>query len=170
MGGVSWVSGGRREEEGALGGREDGVGEEVIPGEDVVRDGRDAVFIPQRETQLQHQSRFPGSDGSITQTQPSAQLLALLLSLSLYFFYGGGFENESNYWKEDRERLPTDAHGEGSFVPVSVRDDGHLAAGVGAGPVKDLVAVAVFGGVEFVGVGVGVEAIVGVGRCHFHGA
>ena len=51
-----------------------------------------------------------------------------------------------------RERLPADSHREGSFVPVSACYDGHFSLSVGARPVQDLVRVAMFGGVEFVGV------------------
>lgn len=50
--------------------------------------------------------------------------------------------------------LPTDADGEGSFVPVAAFDDGEFAVGEGAGTGEDLVAVAVGGGGEGLGVGV----------------
>lgn len=67
-----------------------------------------------------------------------------------------------------RESLPTDSHGEGSLAPVPPCDYGHLALCVGARAVEYLVRVAVFGGVEFVGVGVGMgmgrETIVTVGH------
>jgi len=44
--------------------------------------------------------------------------------------------------------LPTDADREGSLFPVAAFDEGHFARGEGAGPVEDLMAVAVFGGGE----------------------
>lgn len=50
--------------------------------------------------------------------------------------------------------LPTNPDCEGSLVPVSACCYGHLACCVGAGPVEDLVGVAMFGGVEFVRMGV----------------
>lgn len=53
------------------------------------------------------------------------------------------------------ESLPTDSDCEGSFVPVASCYDGHLALRVGAGAVEYLVRMAVFGGVELVGVRVG---------------
>ena len=61
--------------------------------------------------------------------------------------------------------LPTDSHREGSFVPVATGYQWHFSLGVGAGPVEYLVRVAMFGGVEFVGVGMGGCAIVAVGGC-----
>ncbi len=65
--------------------------------------------------------------------------------------------------REERREVPADADGESTAVPVAALDYGHLAAGVAAGPVEDLVAVAVLGGGEaIVGVGVPVGAIVRV--------
>lgn len=48
--------------------------------------------------------------------------------------------------------LPTNADRKGSLVPIAPGNYGHFAHGVGAGSVKDFVGVAVFGGVEGVGV------------------
>ena len=50
--------------------------------------------------------------------------------------------------------LPTDSHREGSLVPVSACYYRHFALGVGTRAVEYVVRVAVFGGVELVGVGV----------------
>ena len=60
--------------------------------------------------------------------------------------------------------VPTDSHRESPFLPVPSRYYGHLALCIGAGPVEDLVRVAVFSGVEFVrmGVRVGREAVMAV--------
>lgn len=49
--------------------------------------------------------------------------------------------------------LPTNPYGEGTLAPVSACYYGHLALCVGARAVEYLVRVAVFGRVEFVGVG-----------------
>jgi hypothetical protein len=61
--------------------------------------------------------------------------------------------------------IPAYADGEGAVGPVAAFGQGHLPAEVGPGPVEDLMAVAVLGGVEGV-VGVRVHAVVGVG-CHW---
>lgn len=50
--------------------------------------------------------------------------------------------------------LPTNPDCECSLVPVSACCYGHFACCVGAGPVEDLVRVAMFGSVEFVRMGV----------------
>lgn len=52
-----------------------------------------------------------------------------------------------------RMSLPTDSYGEGALAPVSAGYYGHLALCVGARAVEYLVRVAVFGRIEFVGVG-----------------
>lgn len=49
--------------------------------------------------------------------------------------------------------LPTNPYGEGALVPVSACYYGHLALCVGARALEYLVRVAVFGRIEFVGVG-----------------
>ena len=51
--------------------------------------------------------------------------------------------------------LPTDSYGESSLAPISACYYRHLALRVGARAVEYLVGVAVFGGVELVGVRVG---------------
>lgn len=62
--------------------------------------------------------------------------------------------------------LPTNAHSEGSVVPISIGYDWHFPAGVGAWSVEYLMAVTVFGGVEFVRVGVGSMSVMGMLRRH----
>ena len=64
------------------------------------------------------------------------------------------------------EGLPTDSYGEGSLVPVSACYYGHFSIGVGAWSVEDLVGVAMFCCVEFVGVRVRCQAIMAVWFCH----
>ena len=66
------------------------------------------------------------------------------------------------------ESLPTDAHRECSLVPVAAGYQWHFSLGVGAWSVEYLVRVAMFGGVEFVGVGMGAYAIVAVSGCCRH--
>ena len=63
------------------------------------------------------------------------------------------------------ESLPTDAHRECSFVPVATGYEWHFTLGVGTWAVEYLVRVAMFGGVEFLGVGMRAYAIVAVGGC-----
>ena len=63
--------------------------------------------------------------------------------------------------------VPTDAHRECPLGPVPALDEGHLAFGEGTGPVEGFVRVAVFGGVE--AVGVGADPVVGVRHCQLTG-
>ena len=49
--------------------------------------------------------------------------------------------------------VPTNAHRERPLGPVPSLDDWHLAFGEGAGPIECFVGVAVFCGIEAVGVG-----------------
>ena len=60
--------------------------------------------------------------------------------------------------------IPTNAHCECAFLPVSAFDKGHLTCGIGAGPVEDVMGVAMFGSGEGLGMGVGLEAIVVMGH------
>lgn len=70
--------------------------------------------------------------------------------------------------REGTRSIPTDSNGEGALVPVTAVDQGHFAVGVGSGAVEDFVGVAVFGGIEFVGVGVrrATAMAMGFGSCH----
>ena len=43
---------------------------------------------------------------------------------------------------------PTNAYGEGSFVPVSTRYDGHFTMRIGARPIEYFVRVAMLSGIE----------------------
>ena len=66
------------------------------------------------------------------------------------------------------ECLPTDPYCEGSLVPISTCDDWHFAVGVGARPVKDLVRVAMFCGIDAVVMAVSIAIVAMRVRCrHF---
>lgn len=69
-----------------------------------------------------------------------------------------------------RESLPTNAHCERSFVPVSPSHDGHFALSVRPGAVEYLMRMSMIRSIDIVGVGVGTNPIVRVlcgHRCLF---
>lgn len=56
--------------------------------------------------------------------------------------------------------IPTNSNRERSLIPVSAFDDWHLPVHVRAGSIEDLMRVAVFCGVELMGMGMGAGPVV----------
>ena len=124
-----------------------------VPCEDIIRNGCDTILISKGEAELEHQSCFAGADWS-TDTGRSAHLLGINTCTSSSakarrFFQFPSLESS----------IPTNAHRERSLGPISAFDDRHLPVHVGARPIEYLMRVAVFCGVELVGVSMGAEPV-----------
>ena len=116
----------------------------MVPSKDIIRHSGNIILISQRLGKRKHECRLPGSNGS----SPTPHLSAYILLLFPRYSISGN--------------SPSNTNGKPAVFPIPALDQRHLALGVRAWTLEDLVRVAVavcciVGMAEAVFVGVGVR-------------